>query len=66
MSKEELKIYQETLNKGLEESYEKLLRDKVRLEQNIVTSDENGKPVILSAKEALRQYQSTLSSNSTC
>ena len=57
MSEQELKEYDKLLNDGLKASYEKMLQLKMRLGQDIVTSDENGNPVIMSAEEAWCRYQ---------
>ena len=55
--KEKLDII-ETLDKGLEQSYENLLRRKAALGQDMVFADENGQPRIVSAREALTEYES--------
>ena len=57
MSKEELNISQEILNKGLEESYEKMLLLKMKLGQKVVISDAEGKPLTISAEQAWEEYQ---------
>ena len=59
MSQKEYIEYRENLNKGLKESYEKMLRLKMKLGQDIVTSDEHGRPVTISAEKAWEQYQKT-------
>ena len=58
MSQEEIIKQRERLNEGLRQSYEKMLLYKMKLGQEVVTSDGNGKPVIMSAEEAWQQYQS--------
>ena len=55
--KEKLDII-ETLDKGLEQSYENLLRRKAALGQDMVFADENGQPRIIPAREALAEYES--------
>ncbi|MDE5662647.1 MAG: hypothetical protein K2I37_01255 [Muribaculaceae bacterium] len=55
--KEKLDII-ETLDKGLEQSYENLLRRKAALGQDMVFADENGQPRIMPAREALAEYES--------
>ena len=52
---EELNLF-EKINKGLKKSYENLLRRKAALGQDMVF-DENGMPRIVSAKEALIEYE---------
>jgi hypothetical protein len=53
---EELNLF-EKINKGLKKSYENLLRRKAALGQDMVFADENGMPRIVSAKEALIEYE---------
>lgn len=55
--KEKLNII-ETLDKGLEQSYENLLRRKAALDQDMVFADENGQPRIVTARKALAEYES--------
>lgn len=57
MSKEERLELREKLNRGLKESYEKMLRLKLKLGESLVISDGNGHPVTISAEEAWRRYQ---------
>ena len=47
-----------TLNKGLKHSYENLLRRKAALGQDMVFSDENGQPRVVSARQVLAAYES--------
>ena len=54
--KEKLKII-ETLDMGLEQSFENLLRRKAALGQDMVFADENGQPRIVSARDALADYE---------
>ena len=56
--KEKLNII-EALDKGLEQSYENLLRRKAALGQDMVFADENGQPQIVSARKALSEYESS-------
>ena len=65
MSEQEIKDYDQVLNKALEESFEKMLQLKMKLGQEIVTSDSNGNPVIKSAEEAWEQYQQKFSNTAT-
>ena len=60
--KEKLNII-ENLDKGLEKSYENLLRRKAALVQDMFFADENGLPRIVSAGEALAEYERTTSHN---
>lgn len=53
---EELKLF-EKIDKGLKESYENLLRRKAALGQDMVFADENGRPRIVSARDALIEYE---------
>lgn len=53
--KEKLNIIN-NLDKGLEKSYEDLLRHKAALNQDMVFADDNGLPRIVPAKEALKEY----------
>lgn len=46
-----------TLNKGLKQSYENLLRRKAALNQYMVFADKNGQPRVVSAREALAEYE---------
>ena len=55
MSKEEREELSRRLQEGLKESFYKMLALKEKLGQPIVTSDENGEVMILSAQEA-REY----------
>lgn len=52
MSEQEMIIQREKLNRGLKESFMKMLELKKRLGQKIVTVDENGKTIVISAEEA--------------
>ena len=45
--------------RGLEISYERLLRRKAALGQEMVFADENGMPRVVPAKEALVEYLKT-------
>lgn len=58
--KEKINII-ENLDKGLNQSYENLLRRKAALGQDMVFADENGQPRIVSAREALAEYERTTS-----
>lgn len=54
--KEKIDLIQR-LNIGLKQSYEKLLRHKAALGQDMVFADENGQPLIVPAREALAEYE---------
>lgn len=58
MSEEEKRDLIRKLDKGLKQSYEKLLRRKAALDQDMVFADENGQPRIISARKALDDYES--------
>lgn len=57
MSEEEKLIIKEKLDKGLKQSFENLLRRKAALGQDMVFADENGLPRIVSARDALEEYE---------
>ena len=57
MSEQEELILFEKIDKGLKKSYEDLLRRKAALGQDMVFADENGMPRVVSAKEALEEYE---------
>lgn len=42
------------LNEALKESFRKMLDQKKKLGQSIVTVDQNGNPIVLTAEEAKR------------
>lgn len=63
--KEKINII-ENLDKGLNQSYENLLRRKAALGQDMVFADENGQPRIVSAREALVEYERTASQREAC
>lgn len=52
MSEKDKIEQRERLNKALEMSFKKMLDLKKKLGQSIVTSDEDGNPIIISAQEA--------------
>jgi hypothetical protein len=56
MSEQELTTLTEKLNKGLEASYEALLRKKAMLGQSVIITDDAGNPIEVSAKEVLAEY----------
>lgn len=58
MSEKEKLDLKEKITKGLKQSYENLLRRKAALDQDMVFADENGQPRIVSAREALAEYES--------
>ncbi|MDE6467932.1 MAG: hypothetical protein K2L28_03435 [Muribaculaceae bacterium] len=53
---EELKLF-EQIDAGLKASYESLLRRKAALGQDMVFADESGNPRVVSAREALEEYE---------
>lgn len=53
---DELNLF-DKIEKGLKQSYEDLLRRKAALGQDMVFADENGKPRIVPAREALAEYE---------
>lgn len=53
MSEQERKELSERLQKGLKESFFKMLELKRKLGQDVVTSDAQGNTIIISAEEAL-------------
>ena len=59
MSAEERIELEDKLTKGLKESFEKMLLRKRQLGQSVVTCDENGNMITLTAEEAWRLYQKT-------
>ena len=59
MSEQEKIEMREKICRGLEISYERLLRRKAALGQEMVFADENGMPRVVPAKEALVEYLKT-------
>lgn len=59
MSEQEKKDLKDKICDGLKQSYEKLLRRKAALGQDMVFADENGLPRVVPAREALQQYENT-------
>ncbi len=57
MSEEEKRDLREKICKGLNESYEKLLRRKAALGQDMVFADEEGMPRVVPARDALAEYE---------
>ena len=57
MSAEERIELEDKLTKGLKESFEKMLLRKKQLGESIVTCDENGNVITLTAEDAWRLYQ---------
>lgn len=57
MSKEEQLEMREILNKALKESYKKMIDLKKKLGQTVIITDNNGRPVEVSAEEAGRIAQ---------
>ena len=57
MSEKETLDLRDKLNKGLKESFEKMLLRKRQLGESVVTSDEKGNIITLTAEEAWRLYK---------
>ena len=62
MSKEDLIKQRNQLNKGLKESYEKMLQLKMKLGQKVVISDCDGKPITITADQAWNEYRKSQTS----
>ena len=59
MSEKERVELEGKLTKGLKESFEKMLLRKKQLGESVVTCDENGNVITLTAEEAWQLYQKT-------
>ena len=57
MSAEERKEVEDKLTRGLKESFEKMLLRKKQLGESVVTCDENGNVITLTADEAWQLYK---------
>lgn len=57
MSEQELNNYENVLSNALKESYEKMLRLKMKMGQEVVLGDEEGNPIIVSAEEAWERHK---------
>lgn len=57
MSERESLDLRDKLNKGLKESFEKMLLRKRQLGESVVTSDEKGNVITLTADEAWQLYK---------
>lgn len=57
MSEQEKIDLREKICRGLKMSYENLLRRKAALGQDMVFADEKGMPRVVSAREALADYE---------
>ena len=57
MSAKERIELEDKLTKGLKESFEKMLLRKKQLGESVVTCDENGNVITLTAEEAWRLYK---------
>ena len=57
MSEKETLDLRDKLNKGLKESFEKMLLRKRQLGESVVTSDEKGNIITLTAEEAWQLYK---------
>ncbi len=57
MSEQERLNIREKLNRALEESYEKMLCQKMKSGESIVTVDAQGEPLMMSAEEAWERYK---------
>ena len=58
MSEEEKIVLREKICYGLKRSFENLLLRKAALGQDMVFADDDGKPRVVPAKEALAEYLS--------
>ena len=56
MSERETLDLRDKLNKGLKESFEKMLLRKKQLGESVVTCDDNGNVITLTADEAWQLY----------
>ena len=57
MSEKERIELEDKLTKGLKESFEKMLLRKKQLGESVVTCDENGNVITISAEEAWQLYK---------
>ena len=57
MSEQEKIDLRDKICQGLKESFEDLLRRKAALGQDVVFGDENGRPIVMAAKDALAEYE---------
>ncbi len=57
MSEQEEIILFDKISKGLKHSYETLLRRKAALGQDMVITDANGQPLVVSAADLLAQRE---------
>ena len=57
MSEKETLDLRDKLNKGLKESFEKMLLRKRQLGESVVTCDEKGNIITLTAEEAWQLYK---------
>lgn len=64
MSEQEKIDLREKICTGLKITYENLLRRKAALDQDMVFADENGQPSVVSARDALADYEANI--NSEC
>lgn len=58
MSEQEKIALFRKLQEGFELSTRKMLERKIKLGESVVTADSNGNPIILSAEEALKIFES--------
>lgn len=59
MSEQEYIEFNERLNKGLKESFYKMLELKRKLGQDVVTCDEQGNVIVISAEEAFKRAKNS-------
>lgn len=57
MTEQERLNIREKLNRALDESYKKMLRQKMKAGESVITSDGNGNPIEISAGEAWERYK---------
>ncbi len=59
MSEQEKRDLKDKICNGLKQSYENLLRRKAALGQDLVFANDDGQPMIVPARDALKEYEST-------
>jgi len=68
MSEQEKRDLKDKIYNGLKQSYEDLLRRKAALGQDLVFANDDGQPIIVPARDALKEYEETriLHKNFSC
>lgn len=59
MSEQEKRDLKDKIYNGLKQSYENLLRRKAALGQDLVFANDDGQPIIVPARDALKEYEET-------